>query len=390
MAFTQTTTEGWGSRIGNSIKGVLFGIILFVAGFPILFMNEGRAVKTAKALKEGAAAVVSIPATDIAAANEGKLVHISGMVDSTAPISDPEFGITAKALKLIRKVEMYQWVEKEETTTKEKAGGSKETTTTYTYEKEWASSVESSSSFKESGHDNPTQMLFNGSEKIADDAKLGAFQIPPRMIERMSSAVDLPVEEGKFTAPASAGSVPPKIDSGRLYFGANPASPAVGDTRVSFLVLNPAVASIIAKQTGSTLEPYATKAGKDLELLEMGNVDAEAMFETAVRNNIMITWIIRFAGFLAMFFGLSMLFQPLVMIAKVVPFLGSLLNVGTGLFAGVIAFVCALVTIAVAWIVFRPILGIALLVIAVGAIVFIVRMPARVKINQPAAEPVNV
>lgn len=47
MAVTETTTESWGSRLGNSIKGVIVGLGLFVLGFPVLFWNEGNSVKTA-------------------------------------------------------------------------------------------------------------------------------------------------------------------------------------------------------------------------------------------------------------------------------------------------------------------------------------------------------
>ena len=39
MAVTETTTESWGSRLGGSIKGVLIGGALFIAGFPVLFYN---------------------------------------------------------------------------------------------------------------------------------------------------------------------------------------------------------------------------------------------------------------------------------------------------------------------------------------------------------------
>ena len=49
MAVTETTTESWGSRLGNSIKGVLFGLALFIGGFPVLFWNEGNSVKRARA-----------------------------------------------------------------------------------------------------------------------------------------------------------------------------------------------------------------------------------------------------------------------------------------------------------------------------------------------------
>ena len=55
MAVEETTTESWGSRLGGSIKGVFVGGVLFIAGIPLLFWNEGRSVKTTQALEEGAA-----------------------------------------------------------------------------------------------------------------------------------------------------------------------------------------------------------------------------------------------------------------------------------------------------------------------------------------------
>ena len=52
-SFTETVTTGWFSRIGSSIKGILGGIVLIVIAFPVLFFNEGSAVKTRKDLNQG-------------------------------------------------------------------------------------------------------------------------------------------------------------------------------------------------------------------------------------------------------------------------------------------------------------------------------------------------
>ena len=91
MAVTEervVDNPSWIQRLGSSFKGVLLGIALFIAGFPILFWNEGRAVATAKRLAEGAGAVVDVPADKIDAANEGKLVHVSGKADTQDVLSD--------------------------------------------------------------------------------------------------------------------------------------------------------------------------------------------------------------------------------------------------------------------------------------------------------------
>ena len=56
--FIERSSQSWISRLGGSLKSVLFGIVLFGASIVLLWWNEGRAVKTAKGLKEGSAAVV--------------------------------------------------------------------------------------------------------------------------------------------------------------------------------------------------------------------------------------------------------------------------------------------------------------------------------------------
>lgn len=34
MAYTETTTQSWGSRLGDSIKGIVIGLILFLVASP--------------------------------------------------------------------------------------------------------------------------------------------------------------------------------------------------------------------------------------------------------------------------------------------------------------------------------------------------------------------
>ena len=132
MAVTETTTIGWGSRLGSSFKGILFGLGLFIAGFPLLFWNEGRAVTDTKTNEEGAASVVEAAAGEVDPSQEGKLVHVVGEATTQDVLSDGEYGVSATAIRLAREVEMYQWVEDSETHEEKKLGGKIERTTTYT------------------------------------------------------------------------------------------------------------------------------------------------------------------------------------------------------------------------------------------------------------------
>ena len=55
MAYTETTTTSYGSRLKNSVGGVFSGILMFIIGTCLLWWNEGRAVKTTRMLEEAQA-----------------------------------------------------------------------------------------------------------------------------------------------------------------------------------------------------------------------------------------------------------------------------------------------------------------------------------------------
>ncbi len=155
-SFTTTTHRSWFNRIGNSFAGVLFGLILIAGMIVLLFWNEGRAVQTEKALAEGAGAVVLVENAPVDPANDGKLIHVTGPVVTGQVLTDDAFGIEVEGIRLVRTVEMFQWVESESSETKTSLGGGEDTVTTYTYSKEWKEGRVDSSEFKQpDNHQNP-------------------------------------------------------------------------------------------------------------------------------------------------------------------------------------------------------------------------------------------
>ena len=59
--------------------------------------------------------------------------------------------------------------------------------------------------------------------------------------------------------------------------------------------------------------------------------------------------------------------------ADVIPILGNIVGAGTGIIAFLLAACLSLVTIAIAWVFYRPVLGISLLIVAAVLIVLVVK-----------------
>jgi len=363
--FTETTSVSWFGRIARSLKGILVGIVLLPLSIVLHSWNEGRAVTTARSLKEGASAVVPVQTDAVLPANEGKLIHLSGEVRTSEAIRDPLFGLSIEALRLKRLVEMYQWKESKHSETRKKLGGGEETVTHYSYEKTWSDDRIDSSEFKEpKGHENPPRFPVSSVTTFTSRAALGAFAIPEQILRKMDGDSPLrPTEECLKQLPAE---LKPKLSGEHVYLGKDSEAPAVGDARVTFQALKPAIFSILAQQQAGSLSPYQTKAGREIERVESGNLSAAVMFQHAESENTVITWALRFAGFIVMLIGFSLLLNPLKILADVVPFIGSIVGFGTGFISLILAFVGSLVVIAVAWLAVRPVLGGSLMLIALG------------------------
>ncbi|MBR2314255.1 MAG: TMEM43 family protein [Akkermansia sp.] len=544
MAIEEVTTESWGSRLGGSFKGILTGGVIFLAAIPLLFWNEGRAVKTAKALEEGEAACVALPTADsIDPQYEGKLVHLTGNAVTQDTLTDGFFpGISLKAIELSRRVEYYQWVESESTREEKQVGGSVKKITTYSYSKKWVSEPEDSSSFKEAGHDNIVHYTgVENENQNATNVTLGAFTLTPRQISSISG--DKPVDLKDVTlpqeltgrtavsgnvlyigAPASATSMPlpngmqpgvaqqlpasmyVTVDSypgqqllvlddptcgaliqgptGEMYpmvadeaaqtaymmvnntqrtvtgygdlttpaptmpmqlpglinvdrlgvlpvvcFGdkayvrtadnrlllikpwqnqymvsnngvmlrahinlaptaangstVNPGAPEVGDVRITWTYIPDTVAiSVASCQMGNTFTPYVAENGYKVDLLQMGTRSKDLMFQAAKDGNTMWTWILRLVGWFMMYIGIGMILKPLSVLGDVLPIIGNILEFGISIISFFVSSIVALVVISIAWLFYRPLLGIVLLAAAGGLVWLLIK---RKKKSAPAA-----
>jgi hypothetical protein len=239
--------------------------------------------------------------------------------------------------------------------------------------------VDSSGFKKPAGHENKGEMVANNKSFPVEDAKLGAFQVPVSMVASLPGAITYSVKDADLPGDIKKEAL---VSAGKLYYGADPAKPQIGDQRVAFEIVKPGVFSVMAAQLGDTFGDYQTKAGDALNMIESGVVSAEVMFKNAESANVIITWLVRFLGFLFMAFGFMAIMRPLSVLGSVVPFIGSIIGMGTGLISFVLAGSISFVVIAIAWIFVRPVLGIVLLALAVGGFIYMRKLAAA---SKPAA-----
>lgn len=384
----RVTRHSLGSRSKNSIGGAFFGGLLLVVGVILLFFNEGRSVKRYKDLKEGAGAVVTVTSEAVDPTTEGKLIHFTGDAKTTGLLVDPTYGISVDAIRLERTAEMYQWVEEVRTEETKNVGGSVDVKKTYSYSKEWREGVVDSGRFESpQNHRNPTSMPHTSGAQNATGVTVGAFQLPPFLIDKIRGSEPYPIESLDRAKPEIRTA---KLTQGGLYFGSDPNQPTVGDIKIAFRVVRPGPVSVIAQQKGNTLVSYKTKTGGTVDLLSRGEQSAAEMFQAAHDANKFLTWALRALGFVLLGIGFSMIFKPLVVFADVLPFLGRIVGAGTTLVSFLLAGVVWALTVAVAWIFYRPLLGISILVIAVGLLVLLIRKVNSAKSRQAVAANPNI
>lgn len=416
MAYTETKTTSYGSRVGSSFKGIGTGICLLIVSTILLWWNEGRAVHRAQDIKEVGKNATHVESIE-SIAPEGQLIHANGTAETTDILTDGTFGVSVNALSLSRSVEYYQWVEHSKTETKEKIGGSKEEVTTYTYEREWVSSPVNSSDFKDPDYRGVNSTLanstFEANRSLATNVKFGAYTLPANFISSVagcagSTPTQLNIDPALInelnasiarTQPLSnqvANALTPgdteyvHVSGNTIYLGRSASNPAVGDIRVSFTNSNPsAVISLIAVVNGNSFTEYHTKNGSDDRYIYAGTKSLDQMMQQAQDDNETLTWILRVLGIIFVCTAFKLIFDILVTLLKVLPFLANILNWGVNLICNTLGIVWSLIVIALAWIWYRPLLGIALLVIA-GALVYFLVIKGKGKTPAAPAAPAQV
>jgi len=364
---TEVTSTSWFARLGQAIFGVLIGLILVVVSIGVLFWNEGRAIRTAQGLAEGAGIVRSVSADSVDRSNDGRLIHVTGMLSTAGPVTDPDFALRVQGVRLERHVEVYQWKEETHSETRTRLGGGEERTTTYKYVRTWSDKPIDSDRFKEPrSHTNPV-MTYQSRDLLAAGTRLGAFAVPDSLLRGFGEPRRVRATEVQANALQIRTNKPVAVNDGVLYVGRDPSQPAIGDMRISFAEVPLQTASVVAAQAGSGFAPFPTHTGTTVELIAAGAVPPKVMFQHAQEENVTMTWVLRLAGVVIMLIGFSLVLRPLSVAASVIPLLGDVMGAGTFLVALVCTAAIAPIVIAFGWLWYRPLVGIGVLVVGAAA-----------------------
>lgn len=287
----------------NPFVRMLFGGLVLLGSVVLLWTNEGRVNLADVTVKSQ-----PVNADVVNEANEGEFVSVTGVLDTAVPTTDDLYLRHAEFVQVNRWVEMYAWVEDEESDD----GG-----TTYNYDLEWTNDPRSAEEFYyPDGHENPPLPVYDETF-TAVSATLGAFQIDTQQME-------LPRPQPLALNFQNVLEGPYQIGERYLFEGKGSLqNPQLGDVRVSFTAVPAGItATAFGVQTGSGFTPYDYRGRAELYRILAGS-QSEAIQQLETEYKIML-WGFRGLGFFLMWLGLGLLVSPLTALLRLIPVLGNL------------------------------------------------------------------
>ena len=368
------------ARFGECIRRNLknpTGILLLSIAVVVILINEFRCMLRYDSIMDDLARIVTISADRPDPINEGKQVYAAGFIYSDDSLYDPDFCVTARAVLLKRKVQMFQWKEVVRSDYVKNDQGKFESQTLYSYQKEWDPTVINNSIFHESqGHENPKTMPFGDTDFQASNFRLGAFTIRDE-IENLLTDIgeDLFIPVSPSEKPNENSQIFHIIDN-KLYHGKDIKNPKVGDILIEFKMLPCFPVSMIAVQKGMVLEAIPEQEN---HLIRLGSHAAEDILLNARKENILLTWALRILGFVLMFSGLIVTFRMFIGLDLYESFMQDITESGMIIVTFMIAAALSFMLISFVWLHCRPYLASALLGIAFSFIFGIKILPKQQK-----------
>lgn len=348
----------------------VIGFFMVIIGSGLLVWNERRTVMMTKALDEGHRSILVPETTSVVFdENNGKLILLSGELRIDESLKEPMYDLSIKAVKLKKRVQMYQWYE---TADKNEVSGAvhdgdhdSHHETSYSYAKDWFDKRVNSESFANPmGHHNTEYWPHNSTVKTNDRVKIGGFLLGKELKAKFE-------EFTQFTSDERPSDPGIKMHAG-LYFHANDVwESEVGDIRVQFSYAgrDGEQVTVVGKQSGNEIKPYLTEDGStELLFLHYGLRGPNEIFHTEHAQNKMQTWIYRMAGWFISFLGLNCLSSLLDIVVDDYPYARGVLVLGVTSLPFSFSISLSLLFISIGWVLYRPLIGLVLLLISLAPI----------------------
>jgi hypothetical protein len=335
------------------------GGICCVLAFVLLTYNELSTAVRGDALDRGPQRAVTVPIDRVDPAREGALVHVTGQAVATDEVVDPDVGVAAPGLRLMRTVEMYQWVERSR---RDRRRG----VTEYEYAPSWMQTWQDSTAL--TGPDAPRNpaMPLRTQEWLAEEVTVGAFRLDSAQVERMGDRVPLSLAGHPATRQAAVGTFVRHGDE--YYLGRDPEYPEIGDLRISYSVFTPGPVSILAAQAGNSFAPYRVEvplpaartvlkalspSSGEVDIVRAGTLTVQELVQSDRRLGAAMTWTMRLVGVLLMVVGVKLLIWPGAVLLRVMPTVRRLVKHGRRWVATRLGVGLALITAAFTWVLGR-------------------------------------
>ncbi|XP_066143904.1 transmembrane protein 43 homolog [Euwallacea fornicatus] len=335
----------------------LIGILALCSGLYLLTWNEGRAVHHHHSLEETYNSAISLNLFNkLEPEYDGHVVHISSDLKVDEPLGELEYGISIQAVKLKRRVQMYQWVE--ETSPRDDVV-EQQSYKDYYYITEWRDKlVDSDNFYIRFGHENPKEIPLKTVTYVAPLVRLGPFYLSDSLKDKFT-------EFETLTSDERPGRSDIKLHMGIYYHCHDVFNPEVGDIRVQFSYAGPTdePVTIVARQEKGTLVPYITSKGKEIALVRYGKLDLNQIFSAEHWDFKLETWKLRLYGAFCIYFAVICWARLLkIILCNCVPTFSNIIS-GEAIdgMNFLVAGSIALFVIALAWVAHRPLLGMSLI-----------------------------
>ena len=333
----------------KNFGSLIIGIILFLGAFCLLWWNEGNSAKKINIANYVKKYAIEVNSNSVQRDNDNKLIATNGFAKTSSTLGD-EFVTSPNTLVLVRNVQMYQWIEENE-------DGKT------VYKKEWSDIEQNSDEFEDKIHKNP-RFSIKSKEYIAQSATLGKYDLSEKQIELIDPQKEISnlKEKNEY-----------KIIDNQYYKGKNIDEPEIGDLLISYnYAPSDTPISIIGEQKeDNTISSTVHKKLGAIYIQYDGKMTKDEMLDKYTNDNKLQTMGFRFLGWILMFIGLKLFFEPLMNILNLVPVLGEFANMATTFIFASITLVLSLFTIAVAWFAYRPLISILLIITGVIVIMFV-------------------